>query len=350
MKLTLTNVSIFIRKYGPVFILFVLAFFIIYYSVKIGIIIYEARKGPEIYYNPIFGVINKPNIKSSTSSANLNFSIDTIEGKPTTSTSSANVYLIPPPETKFGYRNRLFVMAENFGFLNPTSNYKLNEKNAEFDDEMQTLKIDITNFNFSYRYFYENDNTLFEFTQSPVTKEAINETVTFLNALGKHSPEFKNAQIKSKYYYYDKDNKTLTQVYKNLDANLIEIYFIKPNLDTLPFVSDYYPDSQNYTKLVSTVDGYKIVESQMKFFDKSIENFGVYPVMTGDEAYKLLKKGEGKVLHYSPLSKKIIIKKMYLAYFDPKEYEEYLQPVYVFEGSNDFVAFIPAIIKEYLAE
>lgn len=114
MKLTLTNVSIFIRKYGPVFILFVLAFFIIYYSVKIGIIIYEARKGPEIYYNPIFGVINKPNIKSSTSSANLNFSIDTIEGKPTTSTSSANVYLIPPPETKFGYRNRLFVMAENF--------------------------------------------------------------------------------------------------------------------------------------------------------------------------------------------------------------------------------------------
>jgi hypothetical protein len=350
MKLTLTNVSSLIKKYGPFVVLFVLLFFIIFYSVKIGIFIYKAKKGPEVFYNTTFGVIKKPIIKASTNSAGLSFSIDTVEGKPTTATLAANIYFIPLPETKFGYRNRLFAMAENFGIQNPSSKYRLTEKNAEFNDELQKLEVNIANFNFTYKYYYEKDKNLFENTTTPLGKEAENEAIKFLNAVDKYPEEFKDAKIQTKYFYFDFDKKTLTQVKRNLDANIIEFGFIRPDLDNLSFVSSSYPDSHNFIKFVSTYDGYRIVEGQIKYFDRSGEHFGVYPVRTGEEAYKMLKKGKGAVLKHAKNNKKIIIKKMFLAYYDPDEYEEYFQPVYVFEGNNNFAAFIPAITEDYLSD
>jgi hypothetical protein len=41
---------------------------------------------------------------------------------------------------------------------------------------------------------------------------------------------------------------------------------------------------------------------------------------------------------------------MFLAYYDPDIYQEYLQPVYVFVGEPNFIAYVPAISNEYLAE
>lgn len=41
---------------------------------------------------------------------------------------------------------------------------------------------------------------------------------------------------------------------------------------------------------------------------------------------------------------------MFLGYFDPDVYQEYLQPVYVFIGDDDFVSYVPAVSGEYLVE
>ena len=198
MNLTLTGVSNAIKKYGPYVVLGILSFFILYYSIKIGIIIYKAQKEPEVIYNPIFGVIKKPTIKNSSNSAGLKFSIDTIEGKPVTTTASANIYFIPIPETKFGYRNRLFFMAQNFGIIDPISKYKLIDKNAEFTDEFQKLEIDIRNLNFSYEYFYQNEPELFDDTVIPTNEEAEKEAIEFLNDImdrGMDVQEFAKAII-----------------------------------------------------------------------------------------------------------------------------------------------------------
>ncbi|KKQ73667.1 MAG: hypothetical protein US95_C0050G0001, partial [Candidatus Woesebacteria bacterium GW2011_GWB1_38_5] len=44
----------------------------------------------------------------------------------------------------------------------------------------------------------------------------------------------------------------------------------------------------------------------------------------------------------------IVIRKVYLAYYDPDQYTEYYQPVIVFEGDDDFTAYVSAIIDDYI--
>ena len=51
-----------------------------------------------------------------------------------------------------------------------------------------------------------------------------------------------------------------------------------------------------------------------------------------------------------PQTTNITIRKMFLGYFDPDVYQEYLQPVYVFVGDGDFVGYVPAVSGEYLVE
>jgi hypothetical protein len=94
---------------------------------------------------------------------------------------------------------------------------------------------------------------------------------------------------------------------------------------------------------------FQVLRSQVKFFEKSLEQFGVYPLRTGDEAYVDLQQGEGIVISNPQKRKDVIIRTMFLAYFDPDEYQDYLQPVYVFVGDDNFVAYVPAVTKQYIA-
>jgi len=41
--------------------------------------------------------------------------------------------------------------------------------------------------------------------------------------------------------------------------------------------------------------------------------------------------------------KDIILKKMFMGYYDPGIYQQYMQPIYVFLGDDDFVVYVSAI-------
>lgn len=140
----------------------------------------------------------------------------------------------------------------------------------------------------------------------------------------------------------------------NIRANLVEVDFYRPDIDAqpnaVPVVSPKYFNSQNYVLMMFRTDGtFKVLRSQIKFFDKSVEQVGVYPIRSGDEAFADLKKGKGFIVSLPPVTK-ITIRKMFLGYFDPDVFQEYLQPVYVFLGDGDFVGYVPAVSGQYLVE
>jgi len=130
---------------------------------------------------------------------------------------------------------------------------------------------------------------------------------------------------------------------------MIEVDFYRPDIDIFPIVSPSYFNSQNYLVMVFNEDGFKVVKAQVKFFEKSDEEVGIYPIKTGTVVWEELQNGKGIIVSAPTDSTNIKIKKMFFAYFDPDIYQSYLQPVYVFLGENNFVGYVPAVTADYLA-
>jgi len=95
--------------------------------------------------------------------------------------------------------------------------------------------------------------------------------------------------------------------------------------------------------------GDQVVAAEYHHFALDENKNGIYPIKTSEEAWEELKSGKGYIADLGDNSKgTITIRKVYLAYYDPGQYTEYFQPVVVFEGDNNFVAYIPAVINEYV--
>ena len=65
------------------------------------------------------------------------------------------------------------------------------------------------------------------------------------------------------------------------------------------------------------------------------------------QAWEELQSGSAFVLQY-PKTPIITIRNIYLAYYDSISPQTYLQPVFIFEGDDGFVAYVPAVSRDYV--
>ncbi|KKP50402.1 MAG: hypothetical protein UR42_C0028G0016 [Candidatus Roizmanbacteria bacterium GW2011_GWA2_33_33] len=341
--MNLTELSYYFRKFLPYFILFCLIFLIFFYSVKLTLIYLESNKTNTIYTNEIFGKVSLPEIPGSSSSAGLKFTLDTIEGQPVTATDTAKVYFLPQYNPRFGYSEKIYLIAKSFGFNTEVVKHKLVGKTATFSDIEKTLTIDISNFNF--KFDRKVNNTLFTSPQLTIpTKTVIeNKAIDFLKKIGRYPDELAKGTTNVIYLKFNPINQNFVNVEKSSQAQLVEIDFGRPDVDTFKVVTPKFFTSQNYVIMLFQGEEFQIIKSQMAFFEKSEEQVGTYLVKTGEEAWSELNSGMGLVVAGTQGQKNILIKDMKLRYFDPDIYQNYLQPVYVFLGEGNFAAYVPAV-------
>lgn len=344
--MTLTEVSYYFRKILPYAMLFLLVLLILYYVLKLILILIGGHP-TAIYTNTIFGKLSLPVISNATTSANLNFTLDTIEGRPVTSTESAKVFFLPESITRFGYREKAYLIAKTFGFDPNNLKYRLDDKKAVFKDDQQTLSIDITNFNFTYEYNIDKNPQIFQNTIVPDKQKANDTAINFLKIVGRYPDELAQGKTNTIFMRYDPPSQKITLLKSGENSNMIEIDFYRPDIDQFTTVSPTYFNSQNYVMLIFSGSDYKIIRAQVKFYEKSEGQIGIYPLKTGNAAWEELKKGQGMVVQNSQKLRNIVIKNMFLGYLDPDIYQAYMQPMYIFLGDNNFAAYVPAILNSY---
>lgn len=348
--MTLTELSFYIRKYYPFGILGALIVLIVFYSFQLFFLFLQNKpKGPTI--NPIFNVLTRPTVPEASSSAGIQFALENIEGRPVTATDTARVfYLLPSPRTPFGFREKAYLIAKTLNFDTDTVNFLLQGKNAVFSDTTKKLSVDIQNFNFNFQYSFANEPSLFNTAITPSINEAQSRAINFLQSLDVYPQELATGKTNTIYFNFNPESKTIRPTNKGEDGNMVEVDFSRADIDGFPTVSPTFFNSQNFVLMTFFNDGtFQILRSQVKFFERSPEQIGVYPVRNGDEAYADLQKGEGIVVSNPQDLDTVVVKTMFMAYYDPDVYQDYLQPVYVFVGEDNFVAYVPAIAKQYMA-
>lgn len=354
--MTLTEVSYYSRKFAP-FAVLGIVFFLIFYGILALIFTKVTRPpttttktaSPASVLDPVFGKISKIVTSSKIDyPPDASFILDTIEGKPVSATSSAKVFFLPPRAARFGYLQTSYLMAKTLGFDTTIIKHQLQATKALFEDSEKKAVIDITNFNFDYTYKYENIPELFTNSILPTDNIITENAKQFLRAVNKYPDELARGNQEIIYMHFDPSINDFTVVNSAESANAVEVDFYRPDIDGLSVRPPRYFNSQNYVVMIYNNDNYKVIKSQIKFFEKNDTNYGVYPLKTGEEAYNELIKGKGLIVSSGQSTNSITVNKMLLVYFDPDIQQQYLQPVYVFVGASGFAVYVPAVKNEYV--
>lgn len=200
------------------------------------------------------------------------------------------------------------------------------------------LIVDLDTGNFKFRKNYA--------TSSGDNFERIED---FINE-DKQSQSFKNF-LSSRELLKDQLKNGRTRVtYNNpvkKDSNQLTLNLWQENVENIPIITPKFNEGLIKTVATNNRDlNKKYIFMDYIFWPIDFNNFGTYPIKKVDEAFEELKNGEGFIA-IEPLRGNVSISKIYLAYYLSEEYTNYLQPVYVFEGSN-FAWIVQAVKSEFV--
>lgn len=128
------------------------------------------------------------------------------------------------------------------------------------------------------------------------------------------------------------------------DANITKINLFRKSYNELPNVTSIPNQANVWFMFTGAKDpGDQVVAAEYRYFAIDENKSGTYLIKTAEEALEELKSGKAYFANVDESSKgSITVRKVYLAYYDPGQYTEFYQPVIVFEGDNNFSAYVSA--------
>lgn len=277
--------------------------------------------------------------------SNFTFSLQTPTGQLPEFPLQANVYFIPAHQASFVNLDEASKTAARLGFS--TTGTPLSEVIYRFAHEKvpATVDINIVNKTLSISYNLTADTRLL--TLRPRSAEEVTQAATLaLNQAGLLTNDLQKG--KQTLEFLKSAPETLEPVASISEANFVRVNFWRQDYDNLPVVGPR-KDRATVWLLVSgeTSGPSQIIAGEYHYFPVAAEQKSTYPLKTAQEAWTDLTGNKGLVVSATPNTNQIVIRRIYLAYYDSGTPQQYLQPVVVFDGDADFRAIVPAVTAEY---
>lgn len=346
--MTLSEFSYTVRKYGP-FGIAGFVIFVIFYLIITSIMTSLSNRPIVVEYQPPFGFLDPITFSRSIDyPPQFTFTMENLEGRPVTATSSALVYYMPTSRVRFGYQQTIGYMARAVGFDSEETAYTIDDLAAIYNDGIRKLTINITDYNFSFETDYNQIASVFSTAVIPDENTIKEEARSFMRQMNKYNHVFAKGRDNVIYLRYEPATQDFTVVEDPADANVVEVDFFPPDVGAYPNVAPKYFNSQNYVTFVFRPEGNVIIKAQVSNFLKDFENGGEYPLKTGDQAFQELLDKKGIIVSPAKGTTDIVIRDMFVGYYDPDVYQPYYMPVYVFLGDEGFVAYVSAVDDRYV--
>lgn len=257
-----------------------------------------------------------------------------------------NVYVVYRPVSSFLALEYDTKTANKLGFESAPVEMSSGVYQFTKNGSEKKLTMNVLDGSFRLEYPYQNDQTLFNPSNLPTKDEAVRIATSFLESGDKMTDDLRDGEQKVSYWKIDFDG--LKSVSSQSGANIVRVDFFRKNFpDDLQILSSEI-NRAPISILVSgsEVEDKRIVDVSYRYANVDRESFSTYPIKTTAQAVNDLKIG-----NYWPVSdvaaNDVVIRKIYLAYFEPTTSTNYMQPIYVFEGDNNFTAYVPAVTDQY---
>lgn len=209
-----------------------------------------------------------------------------------------------------------------------------------------TLEINLTNFNFRLTTDYLARTELIG-NQPPEAFEAAKRVKTMLQTANLLPSDVATASAET--IYLRALGGELEPAVSFSDADYVQV-----DLNRNPIDGQYRMFTPiGYTGVIHAIvsgafgGNDSIVLLEDYYHEVDYTQVHTYPLRSTDVAWRLLQSGEGYIA--SPGDAQMaVIRNVYLGYFDTFETQAYLQPIYVFEGDNGFLGYVPALDPKYV--
>ncbi len=346
----LTETAIFSRKFIKYTAIGLVLLVVLRFSWQITKELYRILRPPPPP-PPTVGFGNLPLLnfpKSEEVLPQLSYKLETVGGLPELP-AVGKVYFMPLSKAGLLAPERADALAKKLGFsLEHTAITPgfFSWQSGSFP--VRTLQMDISTLNFKLEYDYKNDQSILKEKNLPSKDEAKREALSFLENAGVLPGDLSNGKV---------DFESLKFVAPNLlpalsvsEADFVRLILFRKDLDENPILPPN-PKKGLVSFLISGVKGKekRFIEVNFTYHPVDRQLFETYPLRTVLEAWEELKGEGGYVANLGENTDgKITITKIYLGFFEAETPQDFLQPIFVFEGRNDFFGYIQAVAKEWL--
>ena len=295
-----------------------------------------------------FGKLPAIKFPENKNETKLTFRLETIQGGLPKLNDIVKVFFIPKEGPNLLGLERAAQQAKKLGFSSEPQ--KINEKIYRWTDSKTpptTLDIDINTGNFYLKFAFENDQEVIGSKDLPNNQQAAQEAKNFLTSQGLLAADLATGSADFVYLKFLPPD--LTPVTSFSEAEFIRANLFRADLDGLKILPPN-PKNSLVSFLFSGIKtlGKRIVEINYNYYPLEREIFATYPLKTTQSAWQELQGDKGYIANLGEGNKsEVVIRKVYLAYYDADQPQNFLQPIYVFEGDFNFIGFVPAVDSQW---
>lgn len=345
---TLTEVAYYTRrslKWGS----FLILFLIVFRWAWNGFWTYWLAKHPPPPPPPTVAFGKLPQLKfPDQTRGSLTFKLETVTGATPDLGDRAHVFFMPAKRANLLALERATNQATRLGFTLPPA--KLTDTLYRWTNSTPlptNLDLDIIYGHFTLTASWQQDPTLLDAAHLPSSTQAVIEAQDYLADTGLLPEDLKTGRTQVSFLRSSTGN--FVPALSLSESEFVQVDLFRKDLDAGKVYTA--TPAAGLVRLIfsgNTNTGKRIVSLTYNYFPVNYDQSATYPLKSSTTAWDELKSGQGFIATPPTTGTEAVIRRVSLGFYDSPKPQTFLQPVYVFAGDNNFVAYVPAVDSKWI--
>lgn len=213
------------------------------------------------------------------------------------------------------------------------------------------LDYNIVNGTFTMKVDWQSNPAFLQGNRLPTEDQAIGLAKQTLGSAGILPKDMATGSAKVTYLKSDGDSYTNTVSFSEADFLQVDL-FRTPVRSQFPILGER-PNKGAVRVIMSGNQDRNLqtVAVEYNYLPVDYNTSHTYPIITPNAGYQLLAAGKGYSASISEGQTEAVIRNIYMGYYDSgNKAQNYLQPIYVFEGDGGYVGYVSAIDPKWIAQ
>ena len=347
---SLTEVTYYTRKALLYTVYFLVGYIGLRFVLLTSISIYK-RLNPPPPPAPTVGFGALPKLKFPENPGySYDFELQTPTGKFDVFTDRTSVYYMPSQRASLLALDQATQLATKLQFISQPKDLSsgIYEWTRNIPSPL-TLKINSISGAFTMTYQWQTDPTILTEKRLQGKEGTISLAHQFISNV---NPSLTDIDFTNGTITYLKASGTKTVPAMSLsEADFAKVDFFRKDIDDFKVLTPN--PEEGIISLIFSGSGSaskQIVSAIYNYFPINYLAPETYPLKSVTTAWEELISGGGYVANISNNPQKVVIRRVSLAYYDSPQAQQFLQPIFVFSGDDDFVGYVPAISSAFIEQ